>query len=125
MRRVLKAAKLTYVNKTKESITSPKHGSGDFWRIANSVLSKGKSAILLLYNGLDMLSYASDKVKPFAENFSKNSNLDESVIFLPVFPSRTNLEVHNMCVTPKMVKNVITNLDSSKASGPHCIPVWL
>ena len=72
-----------------------------------------------------MLSYASDKVKSFAENFSKNSNLDDSGIFLPVFPSRTNLEVHNMCVTPKMVKNVITNLDSSKASGPHCIPAWL
>ena len=26
-------------------------------------------------------------------------------------------------VTPKMVKKVITNLDSSKASEPDCIPV--
>ena len=40
-----KAAKLTYANKTKESITSQKNGSCHFWRIANSVLSKGKSAI--------------------------------------------------------------------------------
>ena len=42
---VLEAAKLAYANKTKESITSQKLGSRDFWRIANSVLNKGKSAI--------------------------------------------------------------------------------
>ena len=46
-----------------------------------------------------------------------------SGISLPVFPSRTNLKLHNISVTPKMVKKVITNLDSSKASGPDCIPV--
>ena len=70
-----------------------------------------------------MLSSASDKAKLFAENFSKNSNLDDSGIFLPVFPSRTNLKLHNISVTPKMVKKVIMNLDLSKASGPDCIPV--
>ena len=56
-------------------------------------------------------------------NFSKNSNLDDSGISLPVFPSRTNLKLHNISVTPKMVKKVIMNLDLSKASGPDCIPV--
>ena len=70
-----------------------------------------------------MLSSASDKAKLFAENFSKNSNLDDSGISLPVFPSRTNLKLHNISVTPKMVKKVIINLDLSKASGPDCIPV--
>ena len=44
-KRVLEAAKLAYATKTKESITSQKLGSQDFWRIANSVLNKGKSAI--------------------------------------------------------------------------------
>ena len=34
-----------------------------------------------------------------------------------------NLKLHNISVTPKMVKNVIMNLDLSKTSGPHCIPV--
>ena len=52
-----------------------------------------------------------------------NSNLDDSGIFLPVFPSRTNLELHNISVTPKMVKKAMTNLVLSKASGPDCIPV--
>ena len=53
---------------------------------------------------------------------SKNSNLDDSGISLPVFP-RTNLKVHNISVTPRMVEKVITNLDLSKASGNDCIPV--
>ena len=39
-KRVLEAAKLAYATKTKESITSQKLGSCDFWRIANSVLNK-------------------------------------------------------------------------------------
>ena len=122
-KRVLEAAELAYANKTKESITSRKLGCRDFWRIANSVLSKGKSAIPPLFNRLEVLSSASDKVKLFAENFSKNSNLDGSGISLPVLPSRTNLKLHNISVTPKMVKKVITNLDLSKASGPDCIPM--
>ena len=62
-----------------------------------------------------MLSSASDKAKLFAENFSKNSNLDDSDTSLPVFPSRTNLKLHDIYVIPKMVKKVIVNLD--------CIPV--
>ena len=59
----------------------------------------------------------------FPENFSKNSNLDNSGNSLPVLLSRTNLKLHNISVTPKMVKKVITNLDLSKPSGTYCIPV--
>ena len=79
-KRVLEAAKLAYATKTKESITSQKLGCREFWRIANSVLNKGKSATPPLFNGPEVLSSASDKVKLFAKNFSKNSNLDDSDI---------------------------------------------
>ena len=123
MQRVLEAAKLAYANKIKESITSQKLGSHDLWRIANGVLSKGKSARPLLFNGPEVLSSASDEAKLFAENFSKNSNLDDSGISLPVFLSRTNLKMHNIFVTLKMVKKVIINLVLSKPSGPDCIQV--
>ena len=44
-------------------------------------------------------------------------------ISLPVFPSRTNLNLHNISVIHKMVKKVTTKLDSSKAPGPDCILV--
>ena len=59
----------------------------------------------------------------FAKIFSKITNLDDLGISLPVFPPRTNLKLHNISLTPKMVKKVIMNLDLSKASGPDCIPV--
>ena len=57
----------------------------------------GKSAIYIppLFNGPRVLSSASDKAKLFVKNFSKNSNLDDLGISLPVFSSRTNLQLHN------------------------------
>ena len=70
-----------------------------------------------------MFSSTSDKAKLFAKNFSKNYTLDDLVIYLPVFPCRINLKLHNISVTPKMVKKVIANLDSPKASDPDCISV--
>ena len=84
-KRVLEAAKFAYATKTKETITSQKLGSRDFWLIANSVLNKG--------------------------------NLDDSGISLPVFSSRSNLKLH-ISIIIKIVKKVIKNLDSSKASVP-------
>ena len=44
---------------------------------------------------------------------------------VPVFPSRTNLTLHNISVTLKMVKKVITNLNLAKASGPACISLMV
>ena len=107
----------------QKSITSQKLGSRDFWGIVNSVLNKSKPAIPPLFNGPEMLSSASDKAKLFPENSSKNSNLDDPGISLPVFPSRNNLKLNNISVTPKLVKKVIMNLDLLKTSGPECIPV--
>ena len=52
-----------------------------------------------------------DKAKLFAKNSSRNPNFDDSGISLSVFPSRTNLKLHNISVTPKLVKEVRTNLD--------------
>ena len=64
-----------------------KLGSGEFLGNASNLLNKGKSAVPPLFNGQEMLSSASDKAKLFAENFSKNSDLDNSGIYLyPCFP---------------------------------------
>ena len=105
---VLEAAKLAYANTTKEFITSQKLGSQDFRRIASSVLNKSKSVIPPFFNSPEMFFSASNKAKLFANKVSKNSNLDDSVISLPVSPSRTNWKLHNISV---------------KVSGPYCIPV--
>ena len=75
-----------------------------------------------IFNRSEVLSSTSDKAILFAENFSKNSNRDNSGISLPVLSSRTNLKLYNISVTLKMVKKVIMNLDLSKAFGPDSIP---
>ena len=38
-------------------------------------------------------------------------------------PSRANLKLSDIHVSPKLVKKVITNLDLPNASGADCIPV--
>ena len=60
-------------------------------------------AIPLLCNSPDVWSSGSDKCKLFAENISRNSNLDKSGDCVPTFPTRINLKLH-ICVTPKLVK---------------------
>ena len=54
-----------------------------------------------------MLASATGKAKLFAKNFPRNSNLDDSGISLPVFFFRMNLKLHNISVSPKLVKKVI------------------
>ena len=107
----------------QESIFSQKPKSWDFRQITNSVLNKGKSALPPLFNGPEVLSSASDKAKLITKNLCESSNLDVSSISLPIFPSRTNLKLHKISITPKMVKKVVTNLDSSKVPGLDSIPV--
>ena len=86
--------------------------------ILKHIYSKTQVLIKFIQRIVYFLSSTFDKAKLFAENFSKNSNLDDSGISLPVFPSTFNLKLHNISVTPKMVKKVIMNFDLSKTSGP-------
>ena len=76
-----------------------------------------ENTIPSLFNNPKVLSSASDKATVSTKNFSKTPNLEDSGISLPALPCRTNLKLHNISVTPMMVKKVIMNLDSSKASG--------
>ena len=89
----------------------------------NSVLNKSKSAILPLFNSLDMLSSASDKAKLFAKIFSKNSNLDDSGISLPVD-----------CVLVVILKNCeselsyiladLFDMSLKESCFPDCWKIW-
>ena len=58
-----------------------------------------------------MLPSPSHEAKLFPNSFSKKSNIDDLDVSLPTFPSRTSMKLHNISVTPKMVKKVIANLD--------------
>ena len=65
-----------------------------------------------LFNGPETLSCGSNKTKLFAESFSKNSNTDFSGFSLSAFHSSTNLKLQNISANRKLIKKVITNLDS-------------
>ena len=108
MQKFSEAAKNLYAKKTKESITPQKPASQYFWWIAKSYLNKSKFAAPPLFNSSVVLPFESDKAKLFAKNSSKNSHLDVSCISLPVFTSRTNPKLHDISVTLKLVKKIIT-----------------
>ena len=76
----------------------------------------------LLYRS-ELLFSASNKAKRFAKNFSTNSNLDNSDIFLPAFLSGTDIKLHNIYVTPELVMKIIFNVDFAKASAPDLVPL--
>ena len=115
-KRILQYVKLAYANE----IVYHFPGVCDFWHIADSLLSKGKPTISVLFSGTEVLSSVSNKAKLSSKDFSRNSHLNDSHIFLSAFPSRTNLKLHNIPVTPKLVQKVITYLDLLKVSGPDC-----
>ena len=51
--------------------------------------------------------------KSFDEkSFLRTRNINDSDISVLVFPFGTNMKLHNVPVTPKMVKKVIADLDS-------------
>ena len=116
---VLEAAKLPYATKTEEFITS--HITIGELLIVFSI----KVNLLYFLYLMDRMCCLLHLIKQnnLLKIFSKNSKLDASGISLPIFPSRTNLKLHNISITLKIVKKIITNLDSSKVSGPDCIPV--
>ena len=65
-----------------------------------------------------VLSSTLEKIKMFAEIFSKNPNLDDLGMYLPVFSFRIIMRLHNVPVTIDLVKKVIIDLDFSKVICP-------
>ena len=55
--------------------------------------------------------------------FLKTFDLDDSGILLFAFSFWTNQKMTHIPVTLKLIKKVITNLDSSKEPGPNCAPL--
>ena len=69
-----------------------------------------------------MLSSASDKKQNCLLKTFLGTQILMSQVSL-VFSSRTNLKLHNISVTLKLVIIVMTNFDWSKAYSRNCIPV--
>ena len=106
----------------QESITSQKLGSRTFGELL-IVFSKKVNLLYLYLTAWRRCLLHMIKQNFLLKTFLRPLILMTQGISLPVLPSRTNLKLHNISVTPKMVTKVIMNLDLSKASGPDCIPV--
>ena len=78
------------------------------WRIANSVLKKVNLLYLLYLIVLRCSPLHLIKLNCFLKTFLRTLIL---------------IKLYNISVTPKLVKKVITSLESSKTSGRECIPV--
>ena len=62
----------------KQSPSLPRNMAlGIFGKFPIVFSAKGKYAMPPLFNGLEVLSSASNKAELFSENFFKNSNLDD------------------------------------------------
>ena len=86
-------------------------------RIANSVFNKNLQYFFCLCVSGCCLPHQR-RSRCFAEIFSKNSNVDDSGMYLPVFSFRINMRLHNVPVTLDLVKKVIIDLDFSKRICP-------
>ena len=99
LQKVLQAREIAYASKTKVEPSLPRN----LTHVTFVFFSKDKSALPSIFNGLEVLSSASDNTNLFTENFSKIPNLYNLGSALPTFHSGTNLELHGICVTPKLV----------------------
>ena len=120
-KRVLEAAKLAMLIKQKSPLLPRNLALVTSGRLLIVFSTKVNLLYLLYLTGRRCCLLHLIKQNCLLKDFSLNSNLDDSGVSLPVFPSRTNLKLHNISITPKMVRKVIMNLDLSKASGPDCI----
>ena len=88
-KRTFDLARDRYAKQTRESISSQKLGSKDFWRICNSVLRRNKSCLPSLKLTSDTLAVSSaDKAELLSQEFAKNSTLNDGNQSLPSFHYR-------------------------------------
>ena len=83
---------------------------------SNNLLNNGKSTVSPLYNDPSVLLISSDKAKCFAENFSRNSILDELGISLALFTSKLVKKVSFVVSIYKNVEEVFTDKNCLSAS---------
>ena len=110
---VLEAAKPAYATKTKESITFKKLGSWTFGKLL--IVYSAKVNLLYLLYSMDWRCCLLHLIK---QNYLLKTFLRTLILITLVY-----LKLHNISITPKMVEKATTNLNSSKVSGPDCIPV--
>ena len=122
-KRVLEAAKLAYANETPCPLLPRNLATVTFDGLL-IMFSKKVNLLYLLYS-MTARCYLLHLLKQncLLKTFPRILILMIGESLYLFFPFRTNLKLHNISVTPKMVKTIIMNLDLSKVLGVDCIPV--
>ena len=102
--KVLEAAKLTYFEKTKKSITFHKFGSHDFWWIANSLFNKVNLLYLLHLTDLRCCLLLLKKWNCLQRTFLRTHVLMNWVSLYLCFLFMTNPKLHQIHVTSQLAK---------------------
>ena len=76
-----------------------------------------------LFDGVEVVTSSIGKSKIFASTFARNCSLPVTGQYLPEFPSRSRVSLDDVDISPSKVAKIISNLDSTSASGPDRIPV--
>ena len=121
-KRVLETAKLAYATKKKSPSLLRNLALRTFGKLL-IVFSTKVNLLHLLYSTAQRCCLLHLIKQNYLLKTFLRTLILVTLVSLPVFPSRSNLKLHNVFITSKMVKRAITNFDSSKVSGPDCIPV--
>lgn len=89
----------------------------------NKFHKRSKSSVLAIINGPVVISYSSDKAKPFVMKFTSNSTLDDNDHPLPDFPSLTGHKRSDFSILACEVSRFFQSLDAMKTTGVDKIPV--
>jgi hypothetical protein len=119
----LRHARKAYFDKICEKIKSSKFGSKDWWKLTKQLTGSTttRSISILTTDEGTVLHDDFDKANLLNEFFCLQSTIIDSGKKLPPINSGMPQVLENVIITPDDVKDVLINLDTSKALGPDSI----
>ena len=119
----LRNARKAYFDMICGKINSSKFGSKDWWKLTKQLTesSTTRSISIVTTDEGTVLHDDFDKANLLNEFFCRQSTIIESGKNLPTITSDMPQVLENVIITPDDVKDVLKNLDTSKAQGPDFI----
>lgn len=65
------------------------------------IMNNDKASVPTIANGLEVISFSTDKVKLFTSNFASNSTLNDKHHLLPNFPRLNENNLNNITITAR------------------------
>ena len=116
-----RTAKRNYYNNIASDLQNPETTSKTFWSLLKSLFTKNSTGIpTLIDNGMPINNNQS-KAELLNNYFAAQSVLPPSNVNLPPFHYITDARLDQILITPESVKDILSNLNTSKSVGPDSI----